>query len=412
MTEISKNKRIRVFMSMLLVFAFISCIYFFEHEMNPQNTTALAMSYKYGFIPRGFIGSILQGIKLVLGIDLFTYHRVYLFTGLVTAIYFVILFVLYYICLKKIPEMHFKLTEVLILFMSIFMFPEFLSWNNFGRLDEYLMMVELLCVILLLLEEWEYLLIPMCCILGLIHVGCVFTNVNVILVLLLWKVFEKTGQARKKYVFLFAACLTCVSVLFLYFQIFQDAFDINVYHEIVALAQSISKDGHSISDSLLDSEILKLDVFQDEWIWHRVNYMEFPIFFVLFSPYLYIAVKFFKELLNKAETKLEKWKYILVCIGAGTIIPSLLLKVDYGRWMFCIIVYYCLIVLSLCILGDKKLISQCYDTIGWLKEKIPCYQLLLVYPLLFMPFRDVAISDITLDIMKKIAQMLGIALGF
>lgn len=410
--EITKKKRIGHFMLILLVFAAVSCIYYFEHEMNAQNTTALAMSYKYGFIPRGFVGSILQGIKVVLGIDMFTYHRVYLFTGLVTAVYFVVLFALYYICLIKTPEKHLKITEMIIMFTSIFMFPEFLSWNNFGRLDEYLMIVELLCIILLVLEKWEYLLIPLCAILGLIHVGSVFTNVNVILILLIWKAFEKTGRDRKKYLFIFSACFICVSVLFLYFQVFQNAFDISVYNEIVTLAQSISKDGQSISDSLLDSEILKLDVFQDEWIWHKVNYMEFPIFLVLFSPYLYIAVKFFKELLGKTETKLEKWKYLFVCIGVGTIVPSLILKVDYGRWMFCIITYYCFIVLALCVLGDKKLIEQCYDTIAWIKKKNPCYGILLVYPLLFMPFRDVAISDITLEIMMKIANVLGIPLGF
>lgn len=410
--EVTKKIRIRNFLLVMIAFAIVSCVYFFEYEMNAQNTTALAMSYKYGFIPRGFVGSILQGIKLIFGIDLFTYHRVYLFTGLVTFIFFVILFVLYYICLSKTTEKHLKLIELIIVFSSVFMFPEFMSWNNFGRLDEYLMIVELLCIILLLLEKWEYLLIPLCCISGLIHVGCVFTNVNVILILLIWKVIEKRGKERKKYLIILGSCFACVSILFLYFQVFQGAFDSNVYHDIVALAKSISKDGQSISDSLLDSEILKLDVFQDEWIWHRVNYMEFPIFLVFFSPYIVIAIKFFKGLLNKAETKLEKWKYIFVLIGVGTILPSLILKVDYGRWMFCIITYYCFMVLALCVLGDQKLIEQCYETIGWIKKKVPCYSLLVFYPLLFMPFRDVAISDISLDIMMKFANMFGIPLGF
>lgn len=410
--ENSKTRRIRNFMFAMLAFAFVSCIYFFEYEMNAQNTTALALSYKYGFIPRGFVGSILEGIKLLFGIDLFTYHRVYLFTGLVTAIYFVILFVLYYICLRKTPEKYLKLTQTIIIFTSVFMFPEFLTWNNFGRLDEYLMIVELLCINFLLIEKWEYLLIPLCCIMGLIHVGCVFTNVNIILILLIWKAIEKEGKERMKYLIILGSCFACVSVLFLYFQVFQNAFDMNVYHEIVALAQSISKDGQSISDSLLDSEILKLDVFQDEWIWHRVNYMEFPIFFVMFLPYLLILIKFFKCLLSKAETKIEKWKYIFVLIGVGTIVPSLLLKVDYGRWMFSIITYYCFMVLALCVLGDRKLIDQCYETIGWIKKKVPCYPVLMFYPLLFMPFRDVAISDISLGIMMKIANMLGIPLGF
>lgn len=393
---------------MLAAFAAVSIVFFFEHRMNAQNTTALAVSYRYGIVPRGFVGTVIYGIEKFLGISLYSYRRVYYFSALVTAFYFVVLFTFYILCLKKTKDERLKITETMILFVSVFMFPEFLTWNNFGRLDEYLMIITLLCLILLVLEKWEFLLIPFCCVAGLIHVGFVFTNVGVILVAILWKAFQQEGRARKKYILLFLGCFLSVSVLFLYFEIFRQPLGMAEYEEIVALARSLSEDGMSISDSLLNSEILGLSVFEDEWVWHIKNYVETPIFVILFIPYIYLAYRFFKNLIGRAETGIEKCKYIMVLIGAGTIVPELVLKVDYGRWMFCIITYYCLILLVLTVLGDQKIIAQLRETGQWLKKKTPFYWLLLIYPVFFVPFRDVYISDVTTRIMDFVAPILHI----
>lgn len=393
---------------MLAAFAAVSIVFFFEHRMNAQNTTALAISYQYGIVPRGFVGTILYVIEEFLGISLYSYRRVFYFSALVTAVYFVILFGFYALCLKKTKEEHLKLVETLLVFLSIFMFPEFLTWNNFGRLDEYLMIVTLLCLLLLVWEKGEFLLIPLCCIAGLIHVGFVFTNVGVILVAILWKAFERTGRERKKYILLFLGCFLSVSALFLYFEIFRHPLGMTEYENIVGLAKSISEDGQSISDSLLDSEILGLDVFEDEWVWHTKNYVETPIFIILFSPYLMIAFHFFKTLIKSARTKIEKLKYVMILLGAGTIVPELILKVDYGRWMFCIVAYYCLILLVLSVLGDKLVIQNLRETSGWLRTRFSFYWVLLIYPIFFVPFRDVYISDVTTRIMDFIAPILHI----
>lgn len=404
----SKETRIRNFILGLVVFAVFAIAFFFEGRINAQNTTALALSYEFGLIPRGFVGSILVFIKSFLGIDLFSYRKVFLFTGLVTVIYYIILFVFYYVCLKKVKETNLKLVETLILFLSIFMFTEFLTWNNFGRLDEYLMMITLLSLILIVTEKWEFLLIPLCIIAGLIHIGFVFTNINVILVALIWKIFQKSGRERKKYIGIFVSCLLSVSFIFIYFEVLQHPLSMEAYENMVALAKSISEDGISISDSLLDSEILKLDVFEDEWVWHTKNYVETPIFVLLFSPYIYIAYRFFKGLICRGEMIIEKFKYVVILIGSGTILPSLILKVDYGRWMYSIITYYCFIILVLTVLGDAQIKEQLLETKKWIKDKVPCYWLLLIYPLIFMPFRDVYISDVTTKIMDFVAPILGI----
>lgn len=406
--QMTKEKRIKEFLLILLAFAVVSAVFFFEKRMNAQNTTAMALSYQYGLIPRGLVGTLLYLLKEFFGISLYSYRRILCFTALVTVCYYGILFAFYALCLRKTKEEHMKLSECVIVFLSIFMFTEFLTWNNFGRLDEYLMMITLLCLILLVWEKGEWLLIPLCAAAGLVHVGFVFTNVGVILVILLWKIFQREGRERKKYMILFAGCFLCVSILFLYFEMFRQPLGRNEYEEIVALARSVSEDGVSISDSLLDSEILGLDVFEDEWVWHTKNYVETPIFLLLFSPYLFIAVRFFRNLIKNAQNAADRWNYLIVLLGAGTIVPELILKVDYGRWMFCIIAYYCLVVLALIALGDSYLIGQLKHTGRWLKEKCSFYWVLLIYPIIFVPFRDVYISDVTTRIMDFVAPILHI----
>lgn len=404
----NKTKRILVFLSILFIFAVAVFVFYFENRLNAQNTTALALSYKYGLIPRGFVGNILYQLKHVFNIDFLTYKGAYVFSFLSTVIYFIILFVLYTIALVKSKERQLPIVETIIIFLSVFMFPEFLTFANFGRLDEYLMIVTLLCVILLIVEKFEFLLIPLCCIASMIHVGFVFTNVAVILVALIWKAFEKTGKQRIKYIFLFLGCFLSVSAFFLYFEVLQEPFSQEAYNEIVTLAKSMSEDGMSISDSLLDSEVLKLDVFDDEWIWHVHNFVEAPIFLFFFSPYIYIAFRFFKGLFKRTEKLMDKLKYLVVLLGVVTIVPELILKVDYGRWVYCIFAYYSLTFLILIVGKDEGIISQCKETFEWIKNKISFYAVLLIYPLLFMPFRDVHISDITTRIMEYFAPIFGI----
>jgi len=58
------------------------------------------------------------------------------------------------------------------------------------------------------------------------------------------------------------------------------------------------------------------------------------------------------------------------------------------------------------LVGDENIIKQCDITLSWLKRKIPCYWLLMVYPLVFMPFRDVFISDVTTNIMNFLIEIL------
>ena len=374
---------------------------FFEHRMNAQNTTAYALNYSYGLIPRGFVGTIIYLVDQYADWNLYTYENAMRISMIATIVLFSLLFILFDLLLRRCKENNQSYMMCGIVLLSVFVFPEFWTWNNFGRTDEYLMIITVACLILLVIGKCEWLILPAVVVACLVHVGFVFTNVALILVILFYKAL--TNETRKKYYwFLCIASFVIVSILFLYMEIFREPLDPSAYNDIVILAKSISEDGKSISDSLLNSELLGLSVFEDEMVWRKRNIIEFPLFCLFFWPYLIIAILFFRTLIQKAQGKDQKFKYMGVAIGMITILPSLILKVDYGRWMFCMIFYYISVMLVMLALGDELVAETIHNQAVRIREKVILWPVLFLYPFLFMPFRDVYITDITTAIMNAI----------
>jgi hypothetical protein len=405
-----KEREIRRYLLFLIVMAGVMFLTYFEGGMNEQNTTALALSYRYGLIPRGLVGT---GVSVLahLGIHLYSYRGALMLSAAVTLCFFVVLFTFYYVCLKHCSKENLPYAQIGILFLSVFIFPEYATVNNFGRLDEYLMILTLSCLILLVEKKAQWLVVPLCLAAGLVHIGFVFTNLSVVLVILWVRMWEEQGKMRRYYGILLAVVLCLEAGLFLYFEVLRQPISMDAYQQIVDKANGLSEKGAIEKDaySLLKSELLGEDVFADEWVWHTKNYAETPIFLLLFLLYIIIFVFFFRRLFHKAANAIERWKYAAVALGIATILPELVLKVDYGRWMFCIIAYYCLVILCLLANDDRKITETLRETVASIRGRIPFAWILLLYPMLFVPFRDVYISDVTTWLMDHVeAPLLGL----
>ena len=112
-------------------------------------------------------------------------------------------------------------------------------------------------------------------------------------------------------------------------------------------------------------------------------------------PYILIALGFARELLGLAKTKIDKVKYIIVLAGVLTILPDMILKVDYGRWIFSIISYYAVVLLALLAMRDTAVTEVSRQTVDRLRSKYPYAVLLLIYPLLFQPLMHISICPLT-----------------
>ena len=81
-------------------------------------------------------------------------------------------------------------------------------------------------------------------------------------------------------------------------------------------------------------------------------------------------------------------------LGAATVVPEMILKVDYGRYVYAVFFYYIAIVLCLIAMGDQVIAGQLEETKQAVKAKLPCAIILLVYPMIFMPLYDIIISSV------------------
>lgn len=403
-----EKKRYRQFIACMVAFAVFYYLRYFNHLMTEYNTTLFAMSYEYGFISRGLLGTIWAGLDWLLPMDLMTYEAVYWLNYIITILFYVLVIVFLGKCVKKVAASHRRNMYYMAIACAIYFFPMFWSEEMFGRLDVYLYILTFVCLFALLDERAEWIIIPIGILCMCIHQGFVFTNANLILVPLFYKILTAEGKRRRKYVFLFAGFFLTISALFLYFEFFSHGNGGAIYKEVVAAAKALSENGKGYNKSVIQHEILGKDVYESEARYHELNRTEFPAFLVLYAPYLPIVIHFFKGLFEKSTGAKSRWMHVAFLLGACTILPQYILKVDYGRYAFTTFTYYIVMLMLFMVMGDQAVAQQLEATKEKIKDTIPVPWVVLLYPMFLMPFYDVIISGATSKLRTLVQEVLAL----
>lgn len=402
-----KKKQISRFMWLLIL---LSCAIFFldyDERVLPYNSTILAFSYKYGFISRGLAGTIYQWIDHILPVNMIDYAMVLRFTLIVTLAFYVLFFAFCYQCMKRCQEEYLGRFLYLILFYAVFVVSMFAYKRNFGRLDLYLMALTVIGTMCLIAKKAEWLIVPLSMISVMYHQGYVFMFYNILLALLVYRLLsEKEKKARIYYGVILLVSLIGCSALFLWFEFFSHTDGVRYVDEIIANAKAMTKpfNGMTYHDTLIDHEILGIDLSDVEYPYRVMNWIEIPFFIAIISPYIVLAVKLFRRILTRAQGKTERLKYGFLAIAAGTLLPLFLMKCDYARWVFALISYYCMIFLALVAMGDRIVAEELTGIFTEIKEKYPFAILLLLLPALLTPFWDVHINGLLRGISNPIKE--------
>ncbi len=393
MQNSNTTKKHMRFLPALAVFALACFMRHFRDYMSTYNTTHFALSYDYGFIPRGFMGSVFNFVGELLPYDIHNYIGVNNFNGFFTLVYFLVLFWFYKVCLKHCAEENRHNLKHLIVFLSLFAFTMWTTSVNFGRLDLYLFIFMLISVILIIEEKLEWLIVPMGIICTCIQPDYVYTNANTILVLLLYKIFLGDSKKRKKYIAIFVLYLLSISTLFLYFEFYCQINGEAIVDEIKLAAKALSKSGKSYNASIINQEILGLDISEAQLEYHLQNAREFPVFCILFAPYIFFGFRFFiKLILEKSASLKKRFVYFAFLSGGITMIPLFLSKVDYGSYIFNLTFYYVSLLIVALAMKDRTIEYHLETLKGELKKLTPLTFVWFLYPFLLTPFRTVTIS--------------------
>ena len=388
----TKYKSNKMFLVVMAIFMCLMFYRYFIRQLSSFNVTLYAFNYSYGFMSRGLVGTLWRGIDAILPGNQMTYQALFTFSIILSIIYMIVLFAFFCMILNRTPQIDVHNMRYLIIFLSIFAVPIFATRANFGRIDLLLFIIVFICLMCIISEKAEWLCIPLVILAECIHQGFVFMNINIILVLFFYKAMKREGKERIKYLILFAATLIAASIFFLYFEFFSHVDGNNIYEEIVATAKSLSKSGTGYGTMLVKHEILGEGVWMDEFIFHLSNFVDAPIFLGLFLPYLIIGIVFLKKLLTGHREITDKLAYLAVVLGSLTVLPEMLLKVDFGRYVFAVFFYYIVIVMCLIVMGDEFVSDTLDEVKESVKARVPFAIFLLVYPMLFMPIYDVMVS--------------------
>jgi len=390
------RERIKSILQFIVIFAIICFalfITYYGQEVRRYNTTILAFNYSYGFISRGLLGTLYLGLNELLPYDILNYESVVNITLIATSIIVFVLLLLAILILSKIEMKYQTNIQYIILFFAMFFVPMFYSFRNMGRPDVYMMFLTFLGLMLIICEKFEWLLVPLAILSVMVHQGYVFMFYNIFMYLLIYKAFHNTGKKRQKYIAILATSFLSVASLFLYFNFFSHINGEEIYNEIVTLATKLGNEG-DIMNTLINHEILGIDPWEEEWPQHIYNFIELPIFCLFMSPYIFLGVRLFKSIILAAETKAEKYLYIFLPLCSFTMLPSYLLKIDYGRWIFAGIAYFSLVILALCALGDTLVTEKLHALMEDIRERYAYAALLLLLIGTMIPLHDIHINEV------------------
>ena len=390
MKKEKENHKILYGMILLVVIAFVAN---YEHSMERYNTSMYALSYRYGFISRGFVGTIYQLIDAILPIDMYGYDQARWFTLAVTVLVFGYFIYFVYTLQKEIE--HKEDTCMIGLWFLVMVVASFSSARNFGRVDIYMLLLSLMGAMCIFRKKHEWLVIPMAAVAVMIHQGYVFMYFNIILVMLCYQGW-RTGRKRY-YGTLFLISFVTASALFLYFELFSHGNGEAFYAQVVDQAKALSENGQ-YHESLIAHEILGVDPSEDEWKYHVKNFVELPILLLCLLPYLSMGARMGRSIWHQVRNRKDKWIYLILAAGPITILPDLLIKCDYGRWMLSVFAYILCVLLLLLAMKDEVVVTAWEEEVHRQRTGNRFWQLLWIYPFLLVPFWDVNIDKICASI--------------
>ena len=155
------KRKVNLFVAGLAGLYFLIFILTYDAELTIYNSSLLGFSYEYGFIPRAFIGTIYHFIDLILPIDMYSYGMAMRFVEVTTALFFVLMLAVARKTLLMVTEEKFRLLGIMWIVYGILFVSMFSSKYNFGRVDLFMLIIDVIGVILLLYKRCEWLINPL-----------------------------------------------------------------------------------------------------------------------------------------------------------------------------------------------------------------------------------------------------------
>lgn len=360
------KKSIMIFLILGVIFCIVY-LRFASYKMSEDCIRIIDLSYKEGFISAGLIGTLYRGLNLIIPVELFDYERIYIFSKHMLMAYYVMaafLVVTIYCKNRKL----FKNNPSMVCLFVVFIAGMFGCMDSIGSFDMYQMIVVLFIMILLFLKKAEWLIVPAVLVGMMIHPSFIFKGFLIVASIMVyrWKI-----QKKDKFKILLICSLIVAGIVFI---ASEGSLFICILNDRALLAERVIREASSILP---------------EWEYRGTNYLNLLIFLLFFSPYLLIGRDFFKRFYKKDIENVKVYR--LLQLGALFILPEFILKIGYGFLIYSVIMYYVLLIMFMLSEEDKSVTECAEEEKEVITGIIPIPEVLVLYPLLLMPFYRISI---------------------
>lgn len=387
---IKENYNIRQFIMMLTFVDLATFITNYRGWVRSYNTTMLALSYEYGFTSRSLLGTIYHILDAVIPVDMMQYQNAIVFANVITVLFIVFLLYFSYHVLKKsdkAQEVVTKAQQYILLTFHIAMVATFTYAYNFLRVDFCMVWMILLGFMSLMNEKTEWLSLLFAALGIMFHQGFVLMYFNVILVI---QFYYMMTRKNKKNTILFFLTFLIGSGMFLWFELFSRTNGNDIFETVLQDATNVSYQG-IYHTTLLYHEVLGIDVSGAETDFVYMNHVQLVLYLLILLPAIVVLARAFVRIIKKADDLFAKLKYLAVAVGSLTILPDMLLKVDYGRWILAVVTYYLLIILAMLVLRDPLVTEETEVVVDGIKQH-PAWLIYFTLVVLTVPYMDVDID--------------------
>jgi hypothetical protein len=363
------------FIMLLIMIIIIQTIRYFPFKFGGWNQIQLSFSYRYGFIQRAFLGTILDIISTFC-------HIPWKYMRYIYGIFTMGTFTLLTLCIANKSLCKTKDT-IISSFLSglalvFFIGPGWCTiYSNFALTDIWLTMISVAAVYLILREKHLWLIPILSAICVLIHTAYVFLCFNLVLAALFYKIFLKPSAKRNKHIASAIISFFTASCLFLYMMFFAKA------KQGITLDYVMERTSEFVSKSLSDVEQHRYTVqgylFRDggdSGITLNINsyWLILVIMLIMFSPFIYEVYRYWKYVVIETNAL-----YGLIPFGIVTSIPMYIMHNDYGRWTYQVFFYEFACIWFLNLLNDEGVIKATHKMYENIQKDKTYYIVLLFY---------------------------------
>lgn len=335
-----------------LMFAVVLLMYLIYYlpvidELTSWTVTPYALNYDFGFISRGFMGSI---IRLVIP-NLTIKHIYIIILGNTLLLCGLTIFFMHKIIVKAYDDSKSGIIYLLGLFLvnpgSIaFLF----YWGNYGRFDMYLIATLMISALLIIYDKCVWITPLLCVGAVMTHQAFVFQYFPAVLILLFYSSFVLKRKYGKS-IFIFTIITTCA--MFLYMQFFSEIkYD---YEDTMAVLNATTD---LPADYFEEDMMVKIEYYSSVFETFTVfvaetfvrNVVKSLTMLVFLIPMIKVLVGIWRSFTKYHKNILCKLMPWFVLIAE---IPMFLLTCDYGRDYAAMILCNFILIFAMYAMGDE-----------------------------------------------------------